>query len=202
MHKYVLLTVVAAVAATVGAGSVNADSVPSRTLDGSENNVAQPAWGQAGTQYLRVASPNYADGIGQMVSGPSPRYISNRIFNDVGQNLFSENNISQWGWAWGQFIDHDIGLRDETPAEEADMSYDKHDKLEDISNDVGSVAFARTPAAPETGVISPRRQINTLSSFIDGSQVYGVTNARLDCLSTASVDGNPTNNAAMLMMSA
>jgi peroxidase len=44
-----------------------------------------------------------------MVSGPSPRYISNRVFNDVGQNLFSENDISQWGWAWGQFIDHDIG---------------------------------------------------------------------------------------------
>jgi hypothetical protein len=184
-----------------GTVSVSADSFTARTLDGSGNNAAHPSWGEAGTQYLRVAAPNYANGISQMVSGPSPRYISNRIFNDLGQNLFSENNISQWGWAWGQFVDHDIGLRDETPAEEADMPYDKHDKLEDFSNDVGSIAFSRTPAAPGTGVNSPRQQINTLSSFIDASQVYGVTNARLDWLRDGTVDGNPSNNAATLMMS-
>src|SRR5262245_1064426 len=202
MHKYVLLTLFAAVAASVGAGSVNADSVPGRTLDGSGNNVAHPAWGQAGTQYLRVTSPNYADDISKMVSGPSPRYVSNRIFNDLGQNLFSENDLSQWGWAWGQFIDHDIGLRDETPAENADMPYDKQDKLESVNNRVGTIAFSRTPAAPGTGKSSPRQQINTLSSFIDGSQVYGVTKARLDWLRAGSVDGDPSNNAATLLMSA
>jgi hypothetical protein len=184
----------------VGAGPVGADSFSGRTLDGSGNNVAHPTWGQAGTQYLRVAKPNYADGISRMVSGPSPRSISNRIFNDVGQNLFSENDISQWGWAWGQFIDHDIGLRDETPAESADMPYDRHDPLEAFSNRVGTIAFSRTPAAPGTGTGSPRQQINTLSSVIDGSQVYGVTNARLDWLRNGSVDGNPSNNLATLLL--
>jgi hypothetical protein len=184
----------------VGAGPVGADSFSGRTLDGSGNNVAHPTWAQAGTQYLRVAKPNYADGISRMVSGPSPRSISNRIFNDVGQNLFSENDVSQWGWAWGQFIDHDIGLRDETPAESADMPYDKHDPLEAFSNRVGTIAFSRTPAAPGTGTSSPRQQINTLSSVIDGSQVYGVTNARLDWLRSGSVDGNPSNNLATLLL--
>ena len=58
-----------------------------------------------------------------MVGGPPTRYVSNRIFNDVGQNLFSENDVSQWGWAWGQFIDHDFGLRDETPAESAPIAF-------------------------------------------------------------------------------
>src|SRR5215831_5949594 len=145
MHRYVLLTTLfATVGLIVGAGSVSADSFTDRTLDGSGNNVAHPAWGQAGTRFGRVASANYADGVGQMVSGPSPRYISNRIFNDVGQNLFSENDISQWGWAWGQFIDHDIDLRNETPAENADMPYDKHDPLEAFSNRAGSIAFSRT----------------------------------------------------------
>jgi hypothetical protein len=202
MHRCVLWTILLVTVATiVGAGGVSADSFPARTLDGSGNNVAHPTWGQAGTQYLRVAQPNYADGIGKMVSGPSPRYISNRIFNDVGQNLFSENNISQWGWAWGQFVDHDIGLRDEQPAENADMPYDKHDQLETFSNNVGTIAFSRTPAAPGTGTSSPRQQINTLSSFIDGSQIYGVTNARLDWLRNGSVDGDPSNNAATLLMS-
>src|SRR5262245_28096415 len=200
MHRYVLLTLLAIAATTLGAGSVSADSFTARTLDGSGNNVAHPAWGQAGTQYLRVASANYADGIGKMVSGPSPRYVSNRIFNDGGQNLFSENDISQWGWAWGQFIDHDIGLRVERPGENGDMSYDSRDKLEDFSNDTGALGFSRSPAAPGTGTSSPRQQINTISSFIDASNVYGVTSDRLDWLRDGNADGNPSNNAATLMM--
>jgi hypothetical protein len=150
---------------------------PSRTLDGSGNNQQNPAWGTAGTLYSRVAAPNYADGVGAMVTGPNPRYISNRIFNDIGQNVFSENEITQWGWAWGQFIDHDIGLRDETPAENASIPFDQHDPLEQFSNDTGQLDFARTP-----GVGSPRQQVNTLSSFIDASQVYGVTQSRDDWL--------------------
>src|SRR5262249_13939297 len=86
-----------------------------RPLDGTGNNQNHPHWGQAGTNYIRVAPANFADGISKEVAGPPTRYVSNRIFNDVGQNLFSENNVSQWGWAWGQFLDHDIGLRNETP---------------------------------------------------------------------------------------
>src|SRR5262245_49157551 len=136
-----------------------------------------------------------------MVSGPSPRYVSNRIFNDVGQNLFSENDISQWGWVWGQFIDHDIGLRDEQPAEDASMPFDKNDKLEFFTHTSGALGFSRTPAAPGTGVSSPGQQISPLSSFVDGSQVYGTTASRLDWLRDGSANGYPADNAATLMMS-
>jgi hypothetical protein len=201
MHRFVLLTLLLVLAAALGVASRAADSVPVRTLDGSSNNADHPSWGRAGTQYARVARPTYADGIGQMVSGPPARYVSNRVFNDGGQNLFSENGISQWGWAWGQFIDHDIGLRDERPAEDASIPYDKHDKLEDFANNLGALAFSRTPAAPETGTSAPRQQINTLSSFIDASNVYGVTTDRLDWLRVGSVDGDPTDNAASLLLS-
>jgi hypothetical protein len=110
-----------------------------RSLDGSGDNLLHPDWGEAGTQYARVAAPNYADGIAAMQPGPSPRAISNLIFNDNGQNLFSENGISQWGWAWGQFLDHDMGLRDETPAESAPMPFDQSDPLESFTNDVGQI---------------------------------------------------------------
>ena len=183
----VVATVVALLAIAVGAGA-GADTgrrdanLPPRSLDGSRNNRAHPTWGQAGTNYVRVAPATYANGVAAMVDGPNARYISNRIFNDLGQNLFSERNISQWGWAWGQFIDHDMGLRDETPAEDASIAFDQHDPLESFTNDYGALSFNRTPAAPRTGVSSPREQVNTLSSYIDGSQIYGVTAERLDWL--------------------
>jgi hypothetical protein len=156
-----------------------------RSLDGYQNNLAHPAWGEAGTSYLRLAEPNYADGTGSMVAGPSPRYVSNRIFNDVGQNLFSENGVTQWGWAWGQFLDHDFGLRDEAPAERAAIAFDRHDPLERFKSDL-PIDFARTPAARGTGVDVPRQQINTISSYIDASNVYGGTRARLEWLRSGS----------------
>jgi hypothetical protein len=173
---------------------------PTRTLDGSGNNQFQPSWGEAGTQYLRVGSANYADSKSAPVAGPPARYISNRIFNDVGQNLFSENAVSQWGWAWAQFIDHDFGLRDETPAEHTPIPFSATDPLESFTNDFGAIDFFRTPAAPGTGVTNARQQVNTLSSFIDASNVYGVTGSRLDWLREGSVDGIPTNNSATLLL--
>src|SRR5690349_3569468 len=150
-----------------------------RSLDGRGNNPFHPDWGAANVPYSRVAPTNYGDGIASLVAGPSPRAISNRVFNDVGQNLFSEHGVTQWGWVWGQFIDHDVGLRDETPAEDASMPFSAADPLESFSNTLGTIPFNRTPAAPGTGVGSPRQQINTISSFIDASQVYGTTDARL-----------------------
>ena len=171
-----------------------------RTLDGQGNNPSAPTNGAAGTPYLRVADPAYPDGVGAMMEGPAERVISNRIFNDGGQNLFSENDASQWVWIWGQFIDHDIDLRDATKGENAPLPFDGNDPLERFQNDFGIVDFARTPAAPGTGTDSPREQINQISSFIDASGVYGVDPIRQDWLRVGPVDGDPTNNSAELLM--
>jgi hypothetical protein len=171
-----------------------------RALDGSGNNLHHPSWGKAGTPYPRVAQPNYADGVGSMVAGPPARYISNRVFNDLGQNIFSENDISQWGWLWGQFLDHTFGLRDETPAERAPIPFDANDPLERFRDDLDVVDFARTPAAPGTGVTRPRQEINTVSGYIDAFAVYGGTNTRLEWLRKGLVDGNLSDNGASLLL--
>jgi hypothetical protein len=171
-----------------------------RTLDGSRNNQRNPDWGRANTQYVRVAAPNYADRVAQPVSGPSPRYVSNRIFNDTSQNLFSENGVTQWGFAWGQFLDHTFGLRQEAGGENAPLRFDAADPLEGFRNDLGSISFSRTPAAPGTGTRSPRQQINTVPSYIDAFAVYGGDASRLEWLRDGPYDGRLVNNAATFLL--
>jgi hypothetical protein len=173
-----------------------------RSLDGSGNNVRHPDWGKAGTPYLRVAAPWYADRVGEPVSGPPTRYVSNRIFNDTGQNLFSENGVTQWGFVWGQFLDHTFGLRQEVGGEKMPIAFNAADPLEQFDNDLGEIAFTRTPAARGTGVRSPREQINTVSSYIDASAVYGDTVARLEWLRAGPIDGDLSDNRALLLLDA
>src|SRR5437879_2819909 len=157
---FIVTIITLAVTTTAGDATT---SFAGRSLDGSGNNPIHPQWGGANTLYLRVAPTNYADGISTMPTGPSIRYVSNRIFNDVGQNIFSKDGVTQWGGVWGQFVDHDFGLRDERPAETAPIAFDAADPLEAFTNDFGAIGFARTPAAPGTGVSTPRQQVNTLN---------------------------------------
>ena len=198
----VLALIVTIIALAVSTTPGDSLTFANRTLDGSGNNPRHPEWGRAGTLYLRVAPTRYADGISSMATGPSMRYVSNRVFNDVGQNIFSKNGVTQWGWVWGQFIDHDFGLRDERPAENAAIGFDRADPLEEFANDLGAIGFSRTPAAPGTGVSTPRQQVNTLSSYIDASNVYGVDSTRLEWLRVGPVDGDMSNNGARLMLTA
>ena len=181
-----VVTTVAAVVLVVP-GQVRASSpdeiaaaLAQRPLDGAGNNVQHPTWGQAGRPYVRVAPTNYADGVAKPVSGPPTRYVSNRIFADGAQNLFSENAVTQWGFVWGQFMDHTFGLRVEAGGEHAPIAFALTDPLEAFRNDFGAIDFMRTPAAPGTGTGTvPREQVNTVSSFIDGSSVYSDSDERL-----------------------
>jgi len=170
-----------------------------QSLSGANNNEFFPSTGQAGTNYLRLASARYADGVGQPVSGPNSRLVSNREFNDVHQNIFSERHVTQWGFTWGQFIDHTIGLRDDAGTT-ANIPFNSADPLETFRDDVGVIPFVRSKAASGTGVSRTRQQVNTESTWIDAAAVYGNTDTRLDWLREGTVDGNPDNNGARLLM--
>ncbi|WP_460518707.1 peroxidase family protein [Flindersiella endophytica] len=185
---------------------IGALAIQVQSLDGSGNNAANPSWGQGGTQYARVAAANYADGRSAPVGGPNTRYISNRVFNDQAQNLFSEHNVTQWGFVWGQFLDHTFGLRlgaepFDPQGETANIPFNRSDPLEDFTNDLGVIPFQRSAAAPGTGVNNARQQINTVSSYIDAAVVYGGSTSRLEWLREGSVDGNIANNSARLLLS-
>jgi hypothetical protein len=177
------------------------------SLDGRGNNRDHPEWGQAGAAYLRVARARYADGRSAPVTGVDPRTVSNRIFNDVNQNISSERRISQWGFTWGQFLDHSIGLRSaptvgNTPDPSAhNIPFDNDDPLEEFANTVGHIPFTRSDAAPGTGVTNARQQVNTLNSYIDAEAVYGNSNKRLEWLRAGPVNGSLSDNSGSLLLS-
>lgn len=170
-----------------------------RSLDGTGNNLAAPDLGAAGEIYPREAAARYADGVGEPESGPDERYLSNRIFNGSNQNVFSENGVTHWGFVWGQFLDHTIGLRATADDEPMSIAFDTDDPLEDFINDLGGITTDRSAIADGTGVDSARDQVNTVSSYIDAWAVYGGTDERLDWLRDGLVDGDPTNNEATLL---
>ena len=50
-----------------------------RSVDGSNNNLADTTINQAGTDFARVGPANFADGFNEMTPGPNPREISNIV---------------------------------------------------------------------------------------------------------------------------
>jgi hypothetical protein len=204
---------IAAVAAAVAGGIIAIAPTASasvrfevESLDGGGNNVANPTWGQAGRPYVRVGTAHYADGIGRPVSGPNARYISNRIINDVNQDVFSQRRLSQFAWGWGQFLDHTFGLRDGggPTATPFNIAFNANDPMESFTNNLGTIAVNRSAATAGTGTSrsNPRQQTNTITSYISAQSVYSSSPTRLDWLRSGSVDGNPANNSALLLMSA
>ena len=167
-----------------------------RTLDGSSNNLSNENLGKAGNIYRRVGDANYANGDDIDNTLPNARYVSNRVFNDLHVNLFSENNTSHLVFVWGQFLDHTFGLAG-AGTEAANIAFDNNDPLENFQNDFGSIRFARSESEFING---QREQINTVSSFIDGWAIYGGTEERLEWLREGPVDGDMSNNSAKLLL--
>ncbi len=195
------LAVAAAVAPSAGAHARPAGfGFAAESLNGSANNRSHPSWGKAGSAYLRLTRPRYADGIGRMPAGPNPRYVSNRIFNSAGVDVFSARYVSQWAWVWGQFLDHT--LERAKPGQLSDpIAVSRSDPLESYHDLSGPIAFTRDAAAPGTGRRGhPRRQVNTIASYLDASAVYGETAARVDWLRVGPDNGRAADAGARLML--
>jgi len=153
----------------------------SRTFDGSGNNLANGNWGRAGTQLLRFTPASYYGG-GAAPSGsdrPNPREISNIVCRDTsGSGQLNTNKLSHFVWAWGQFLDHEIDLSTESETEAFNF---------DVPDLPGTqIEFRRSTFDPTTGTSlqNPRQQINVLSAYVDGSNVYGSSDVRAEALRT------------------
>ncbi|MCC9643241.1 dockerin type I domain-containing protein [Rhodopirellula sp. JC740] len=160
-----------------------------RSIDGTGNNVDNPDLGSANTPLLRVADNDYADGISEPAGAdrPSAREISNALSAADPDGTTNERGLSSFVFAWGQFLDHDIdlSLEPETNGESFDIEVPAGDPLFDPFNTgEATIHLTRSEIAEGTGtsVDNPAEQVNAITAFIDGSQVYGSDQATADSL--------------------
>jgi len=169
-------------------GVVTTAAADVRTIDGSDNNAANSTWGAAGTQLIRISPVDYpGDGSGSTMLGlptrPNPRDISNAVFQQL-LNMPNSRGMTNGVWQWGQFIDHDLDLTGSNPAETS-LLMSPGDPY-----GVTMIPFERSVVAAGTGTsgANPRQHPNLITSYLDGSMVYGSDAIRAAALRTG-VDG-------------
>ncbi len=158
-------------------------------INGVGNNLANPTWGSAGTDLIRLAPVGYADGISapSLPQDKSARAISNLLNSQADPanpsqdlNTVDQQSLSDFGYAFGQFIDHDLDL---TPDGGASLPI-----AVAPGDPIGPAAlpFTRSQYDPSTGTSksNPRQQITTVTSYLDLSQVYGSDATTADSLRT------------------
>lgn len=159
-----------------------------RNMNASYNNLLHPDWGNSNTPLFRSMPSKYADGIGAPEGGdrPGPREISNAIA-DQGDLIPEPRGLSDMIWQWGQFLDHDITLVGESEdggeimpiaIPKGDPYFDPQGKGNVLLNFHRSV-FDLTDGG---GVSRSREQMNSLTAYIDGSNIYGSDDTRAAAL--------------------
>ncbi len=161
-----------------------------RTYDGLNNNLLNPEWGATGQEQLYYGGVDYSDGIGEPSGDdrPNSRALSNHLFNQGPEEIInSPLELSDFVWSFGQFLDHDITIAPETEDETIMIQIPECDPFFDPLCEGDKVMpVHRSTAAPGTGqdVTAPRKAMNDLSAFIDGSNVYGSDEGRANWLRT------------------
>ncbi len=169
-----------------------------RSIDGTCNNdhPDRGEWGATDIALWRSMSAEYGgpDFLNDMAgqSRVTPRAISNRVIQQT-EDIPSGANLSSFVFCWGQFIDHDFSLTPEGHGEYEPIVLPPNE-----IHFVDEIPFFRSEVLAGTGATTDREQFNLITSWIDGSNVYGSDQNRADWLRTF-VDGKLKTSAGNLL---
>ncbi len=169
------------------------------SITGAGNNLANTSWGAVGADLLRFVPSAYADGHSAApgASRPSARALSNAL-SAQSAPVANGRQMSDFLYVFGQFLDHDIGLST-TGSEPMPISVPRGDQFFDpAGTGTKQMSLSRSNFDPATGTSTPRQQTNTITAFVDGSQVYGSDAARAAALRTFSAGKLKTSAGNMM----
>ncbi|XP_076304023.1 salivary peroxidase/catechol oxidase-like isoform X2 [Tachypleus tridentatus] len=168
-----------------------------REIDGRCNNLLNPEWGAAFTCMNRLKSPSYADDLSaprKASSGnelPNPRQMSSEIHKEANVPSAKYTNMFM---QWGQFLSQDLSQASKTAYPEEMVLGDSMATF-DCCNPQEADSECFPISIPQSDPFystfgqtclnfrrsakclkaddDVRQQINSVTSFIDGSQIYG-----------------------------
>jgi len=152
-----------------------------QTITGRCNNIKSPNWGAANIPFSRLASPKYGP------DSTTPRGVSDELPNvRVVATAFPEKDnpdgrVSSMIMQFGQFLDHDISatsfpekrccLNPGRP-ECFNINVPVSDPFYQQRHNLSSTCIDFARSRPACGQ-SSREQVNTITAFIDASNIYG-----------------------------
>ncbi|RXG61788.1 Peroxidasin-like protein, partial [Armadillidium vulgare] len=183
-----------------------------RTIDGTCNNLKNPMWGASLTGFKRFLKPIYENGFNTPVGWtktkkyygyfkPSARVVSTRLLST--EYTSPDDHCTHMLMQWGQFLDHDLdhalpsistesfktGVPCGKNCEYSTPCFPIEIPTDDPRVRHRCMEFTRSSAVCGSGMSSvffdkvlPREQINQLTSYIDGSQIYSSSNPELRSL--------------------
>ncbi|KAB7496423.1 Peroxidasin-like protein, partial [Armadillidium nasatum] len=183
-----------------------------RSIDGTCNNLKNPMWGASLTGFKRFLKPIYENGFNTPVGWtktkkyygyfkPSARVVSTRLLST--EYTSPDDHCTHMLMQWGQFLDHDLdhalpsistesfktGVPCGKNCEYSTPCFPIEIPTDDPRVRHRCMEFTRSSAVCGSGMSSvffdkvlPREQINQLTSYIDGSQIYSSSNPELRSL--------------------
>ncbi len=90
----------------------HAPTLEFRSIDGSGNNLTTPTTNAAASNFARIGPAHFTndDGSTPIDNGINPRDVSNIVVGQGDAEVTNALGLSDWMYAWGQFVDHDLDL--------------------------------------------------------------------------------------------
>mmetsp|Transcript_16400 Transcript_16400/g.39240 ORF Transcript_16400/g.39240 Transcript_16400/m.39240 type:complete len:586 (-) Transcript_16400:73-1830(-) len=123
---------------------------------------------------IRIEPADFADGTHSMDrdSLPNPRDISNAFHSN--DSMVNSHGASDWLWAFGQFLNHDLSEVNVNTEDECDIAISPNDPF---LHNVTSIPMSRSKFQLDEKNVA--QQLSDMTSIIDAENVYGTTASRL-----------------------
>ncbi|XP_018331432.1 uncharacterized protein LOC108741220 [Agrilus planipennis] len=160
-----------------------------RRPTGECNNIRHAKWGSRGAPFLRLLRPQYADGFSQPRLSVKNRPLPGPL--DVADSLKSKpivphESVTALVGAWSELLLHDLASIGNLRNQECCKSKSIHPECYGwLGNGQCSEYMRSLPAMDmDDCEFEYRNQMNLATSFLDGSAIYGSTDAATDRLRT------------------